>query len=336
MTLALLGFSFSNFSLWALLLILVLGLFALTFGGDWLTDGAVALSANFKINPVVIGLTVVSIATSMPEMATSLMAAKDNPGIALGNILGSNVANIGLILGVAALIAPLKIQLRMIQREVPILIAVTLLFGAFALGGGFHRVEGLVLLSLTVAYLVYVVRGARDPHAQTVLEEFAEGTEALRQRSTLTALLLIVLGGVALAFGADCLVSSSVELATRLGVSDLFIGLSIVAIGTSLPELAASVAAVRAGHGDLCAGNIVGSNLFNMLLIGGGVSAFAGMDVHDELLLVEFPALVLLSALLLWIFKSGHIVSRAEGAFLLFLYVAILSVSGLSQYGYLF
>ncbi len=336
MTLALLGFSVSSFPLWALLLILVLGLFALTFGGDWLTDGAVALSANFKINPVVIGLTVVSIATSMPEMATSLMAAKDNPGIALGNILGSNVANIGLILGIAAMIAPLKIQLRMIRREVPILIAVTLLFGAFALGGGFHHFEGLVLLLLTVAYLVYVVRGAKDPHAQAVVEEFAEGAEEVKRRSTLAALLLVLLGGVALAFGADCLVSSSVELATRMGVSDLFIGLSIVAIGTSLPELAASVAAVRAGHGDLCAGNIVGSNLFNMLLIGGGVSAFAGMDVRDELLLIEFPALVLLSALLLWIFKSGHIVSRAEGAFLLFLYVAILSLSGLSQFGYLF
>ena len=336
MTLALLGFSVSSFPLWALLLILVVGLVALTYGGDWLTDGAVTISANFKINPVVIGLTVVSIATSMPEMATSLMAAKSNPGIALGNILGSNIANIGLILGVAAMIAPLKIQLRMIRREVPILIFVTLLFGAFALGGGFQRLEGVVLLLLTVAYLIYVVRGAKEPDAQAAVEEFSANTDTVGRRSTLAAMLLILLGGAGLAFGADCLVGASVELATRMAVSDLFIGLSIVAIGTSLPELAASISAVRAGHGDLCAGNIVGSNLFNMLLIGGGVSAFAGMDVRIELLLVEFPALVLLSALLLWIFKSGHIVSRAEGAFLLFLYVAILSLSGLSQFGYLF
>ena len=119
-------------------------------------------------------------------------------------------------------------------------------------------------------------------------------------------------------------------------MSDLFIGLTIVAIGTSLPELSASVAAVRAGHGDICAGNIVGSNLFNILLIGGGVSTVTGMQVSDQLLLVEFPALLLLSALLLWMFKSGHIVSRREGVCLLLLYFGILSISACSQFGMLF
>jgi cation:H+ antiporter len=336
MALAILSLPFSSFPSWALVLCLFIGLVALTLGGDWLTDGAVGISANMKIHPVVIGLTVVSIATSMPEMATSLMAAQNNPGIALGNILGSNVANIGLILGVAAIVAPLKINLRMIRREVPILIFVTILFGEFALGGGFHRFEGVILLCLTVAYLIYVVRGAQREQSHEVISEFAESTDEGSYRSTVGAIGFILLGAAGLALGAEFLVGSSVEIATRMGVSDLFIGLSIVAIGTSLPELAASIAAVRAGHGDLCAGNIVGSNLFNMLLIGGGVSAFAGMDVRDELLLIEFPALILLSALLLWIFKSGHIVSRREGAFLLFLYLAILSISGLSQFGYLY
>ena len=147
MTLALISLPYPDFPLLALLAVMLVGFVALAFGGDWLTHGAVAISSNLKINPVVIGLTVVSIATSMPEMATSLMAAEDNPGIALGNILGSNIANIGLILGVAAIISPLKINLRLIRREVPILILVTLLFAAFALGGGFQRVEGMVLLS---------------------------------------------------------------------------------------------------------------------------------------------------------------------------------------------
>lgn len=336
MTLALLNLPYPSFPVWALVLVLLGGFAALMYGGDWLTDGAVAISTNMRINPLVIGLTVVSIATSMPEMATSLMAAKSNPGIALGNILGSNIANIGLILGVAAMVSPLKINLRMIRREVPILILVTLLFAEFALGGGFHRFEGAVLLLLTVAYLFYVVRSAKEEDSPLVAEDFAESASEIQRRSTLGGIGFILLGAAGLAFGADLLVGASVEIATRMGVSDLFIGISIVAIGTSLPELAASIAAVRAGHGDLCAGNIVGSNLFNMLLIGGGVSAFAGMDVRDELLLVEFPALVLLSALLLWIFKSGHIVSRREGAFLLLLYLTILSVSGLSQFGYLF
>lgn len=335
MTLALIQLPVADFAVWLLLVVLVLGFIALTYGGDLLTAGAAAISVNMKIDPIVVGLTVVSIATSMPEMATSLMAAKDNPGIALGNILGSNIANIGLILGVAAILAPLKIQLRLIRREVPILIGVTVVFGLFALGGGFHRVEGAILLALTAAYLIYVVRNAKA-EPQAVAEEFAEGAEKIPQKSNPAALALVLIGGGLLALGADFLVSSSVEIATRMGVSDLFIGLTIVAIGTSLPELSASIAAVRAGHGDICAGNIVGSNLFNILLIGGGVSALTEMDVQSELLLVEFPALLLLSALLLWFFKSGHIVSRREGVCLLFLYFTILSVSALSQFGYLF
>lgn len=336
MTLALISLPYPDLPLLALLAISLVGFVALAFGGDWLTRGAVAISSNLKINPVVIGLTVVSIATSMPEMATSLTAAKDNPGIALGNILGSNIANIGLILGIAAMIAPLKIHLRLIRREVPILILVTLLFALFALGGGFQRVEGIVLLGLTVVYLICIVHSAKQQDSQVVADEFAKSAKQVQHKSTIKALLFVALGAAALAFGANLLVATSVEIATRMGISDLFIGLSIVAIGTSLPELAASIAAVRAGHGDLCAGNIVGSNLFNMLLIGGGASTLAGMDVHDELLLIEFPALVLLSVLLLWIFKSGHTVSRGEGALLLLLYLAILSISGLSQFGYLF
>ena len=157
MTLALINLPTANFAVWLLVLLLLAGFVALTYGGDILTAGAAAVSVNMKIAPIVVGLTVVSIATSMPEMATSLMAAKDNPGIALGNILGSNIANIGLILGVAAIISPLKIKMRMIRREVPIMIGVTLLFAVFALGGGFHRLEGALLLLLTFVYLVYVV-----------------------------------------------------------------------------------------------------------------------------------------------------------------------------------
>lgn len=336
MTLALINLPLADAGLWLLLLLLLAGFAALSYGGDYLTQGAAAISINMKIAPIVVGLTVVSIATSMPEMATSLMAAQDNPGIALGNILGSNIANIGLILGVAAILQPLKIELRLIQREVPILIAVTLLFGVFALGGGFNQMEGAVLLGLTVLYLIYVVRGAKAERTDQLEAQFVEEADALEHKSTPVAAVLILLGGALLAVGADFLVSSSVELATRMGASDLFIGLTIVAIGTSLPELAASIAAVRSGHGDLCAGNIVGSNLFNILLIGGGVSAFAGMDVRNKLLLMEFPSLILLSALLLWIFKSGHTVTRREGVCLLLLYFTILSLSALSQFGILF
>ena len=333
MLLTLIQIPFVELQLFWLLLLLALGFAALAYGGDILTGGAVAVSVNLKINPIVVGLTVVSMATSMPEMATSLMAAKDNPGIALGNILGSNLANSALILGIAAVIAPLKVAPRLIRREMPILILMTVIFCLCAMGGGFHRAEGCFLLLLTVVYLIYLVRTAK---AKDPVEQASEGTDEIARKSTKVALFFILLGGALLALGAEVLIGASVEMALRMGASELFVGLSIVAIGTSLPELAASVAAVRAGHGAICAGNIVGSNIFNMLLIGGGVSAFVGMEVRDELLLVEFPVLILLTGLLLCFFKSGHVVSRREGVSLLFLYLGILSLSALSQFGYLF
>jgi cation:H+ antiporter len=333
MLLTLIELPFAELQLFWLLLLLAVGFLALAYGGDVLTSGAAAVSLNFKIDPIVVGLTVVSIATSLPEMATSFMAAKDSPGIALGNILGSNIANIALILGIAAMIAPLKIKRRLIRPEVPILIVLTIIFSLFAMGGSFSRLEGLILLTLTVVYLIYVVRAAKVKYSK---DQIIEGNDAIARKTTKAAIFFILIGGILLALGAEVLVGASVEIAMRMGASELFVGLTIVAIGTSLPELAASVAAVRAGHGDMCAGNIVGSNIFNMLLVGGGVSAFVGMEVRDELLLVEFPALIILSGLLLWFFQSGHVVSRREGVSLLFLYVGILSLSALSQFGYLF
>ena len=333
MLLTLIELPFAELQLFWLLLLLAVGFLALAYGGDVLTSGAAAVSLNFKIDPIVVGLTVVSIATSLPEMATSFMAAKDSPGIALGNILGSNIANIALILGIAAMIAPLKIKRRLIRPEVPILIVLTIIFSLFAMGGSFTRLEGLILLTLTVVYLIYVVRAAKVKYSK---DQIIEGSDAIARKTTKAAIFFILIGGTLLALGAEVLVGASVEIAMRMGASELFVGLTIVAIGTSLPELSASIAAVRAGHGDMCAGNIVGSNIFNILLVGGGVSAFVGMEVRDELLLVEFPALIILSGLLLWFFKSEHVVSRREGASLLFLYVGILSLSALSQFGYLF
>ncbi len=329
MTLALISLPFPDLSVWLLALLMLVGFAGLSFGGDWLTAGAATVSVNFKISPVVVGLTIVSIATSMPEMLTSLLAAKETPGLALGNILGSNVANIGLILGVTALITPLAVQSRLIRREVPILIAVTLLFTLMAFGG-YSRGEGIVMLVLTALYLVYVVRGAKQGD-DTLETEIAEEVESAAKHSTGMGIALVLLGGVLLALGADVLVGTSVEIAGRLGVSDTLVGLTIVALGTSLPELAASISAARSGHTDICAGNIVGSNLFNILLIGGGVATLIPIPVEPSLLQFEFPAVIALTVLLLWFFKSGHIVSRREGVILIFLYVGILSVSAILQ-----
>ncbi|WP_269523655.1 calcium/sodium antiporter [Coraliomargarita parva] len=334
MTLGIFILDFSSFPIWALVFALLLGLAGLTFGGDWLTKGAAAISVNLKINPVVVGLTVVSIATSMPEMFTSLLAARGSPGLALGNIMGSNIANIGLILGLTALILPLRVQLRLIHREMPILLLVSALFTVFATGG-YARWEGLVLLGIAAAYLFFVVRWARQESAD-IQEEFFEAEDEIQRLSVPVAVVLVLLGALLLALGAKLLVGSSVEIASRLGASETLVGLTIVAIGTSLPELAASIAAVRAGHTDICAGNIVGSNLFNILLIGGATATFFPFPVNPAMLLVEFPSMLLLTVLLLLVFKTGHIVTRREGAFLLFLYLMVLSLSALSQEGLLF
>ena len=333
MLLTLIQLPFTELHVLWLLLLLAIGFLVLTYGGDVLTSGAAAVSVNLRIAPIVVGLTVVSIATSMPEMATSLLAAKDNPGIALGNILGSNLANIALVIGISAVIVPMKVERRLISREVPILIGMTVIFFLCAMGGGFHRADGIILLSLTFVYLIHVIRGAKT---KDTIHQFIKVNEEIARKTTIAAVSLILFGGTLLALGAEVLVGASVEMAMRMGASELFVGLTIVAIGTSLPELAASVAAVRAGHGDMCAGNIIGSNIFNMLLVGGGVSTYAGIGVKDELLLIEFPSLILFSCLLLRFFKSGHVVSRSEGICLLLLYAGVLSLSALSQFGYLF
>ena len=334
MPFALLNVSFSSYPLWSLLIVILVCFLTLNYGGDFLTQGSVAVATNLKINPVVVGLTIVSMATSMPEMMTSLLAAKSSPGLALGNILGSNIANIGLILGVTALISPLVVQLRLLQREVPLLLVVTGLFSFFAING-FVFWEGAILLSILAVYLYFVVRWAKQEPAE-VTAEFTDSAMSNASRSIGLGIWLVVLGAVLLAIGADFLVGACVEIAVRLGISDVLIGLTIVAIGTSLPELAASISAARSGNSDICVGNVIGSNLFNILLIGGGVSCINRIPTDPSLFRMEFPALILITMLLLWIFKSGRVVTRKEGAFLVCLYIVILSLSSALQLGIIF
>ncbi len=302
--------------------LMLFALLALSFGGDWLTTGAATLSLNLKMSPVLVGLTIVSMATSMPEMLTSLFAAFESPGLAMGTIVGSNLANTGLILGVTALILPLRIQFRLIQREVPLLLGATGLFYSFSFGQ-LARWEGLILLLLLLSYLVYIVievrQGAVDKSA-----EFDEEIAVQGQRSTWSALFLLSVGVIGLSLGAEILVQSSVELAGRMGVSPTLIGLTVLAFGTSLPELAACVAAARAGHSGICAGNIVGSNLFNLLLIGGGVAAINPIPVARELLYFEMPALIVLTLGLVYFFKTGHTVTRKEGGCLVLYYLLVM------------
>jgi cation:H+ antiporter len=315
-----------------LLLIFGGGLTGLTLGGEWLCRGAATLASLLKVKPVIIGLTVVSIATSMPELFTSLIGnLSGSPGLAIGNIVGSNISNIGLILGISALICPLVVRSRLIRIDVPILVVVTFIFTAMC-WNSLSRLDGAILALLCGGYLIFIIREARQEQPGTALAE--EVTAEFAPKSLSRSVVWVVLGTVALGLGAELLVRSSVEMAGRLGVSDVLVGLTIVAIGTSLPELAASIAAALRRHVDLCAGNIVGSNLFNLILISGVVSLVAPIEVEQRMFVVEFPVLIFFTCLMWPFFFTGKIVSRKEGVLLLILYAVFLILSVSSQSGW--
>ena len=304
-----------------LALIFAAGLAGLTLGGDWLCRGATGLSVRMNIRPVVVGLTVVSVATSMPELFTSLAGSLSGAdGLAIGNIVGSNIGNIGLILGIAAIVSPLVVRARLIRADVPILIAVSLIF-TFLCATSLSRWDGVWLLLLCAGYFVFLLR--RTGHGEESDIDVGEVEEAARHSPGRIA-VLISAGAVALALGAELLVRSSVETASRLGVGDALIGLTVVAVGTSLPELATSITAALKRQADLCAGNIVGSNLFNLILISGVVALAAPIQVERELFALEFPVMLFFTFLLWPVFFTGRMVSRGEGVVLLGLYALFI------------
>ena len=328
--------------------ILFLGLALLTFGGDWLADGASSLAANFRIEPVVIGITVVSIATSAPELFTCLIAGFRDQGdsLVLGNIAGSNLANMALILGVAVVISPIIGRPRYYFWEIPWLILATIIFVLFC-KGGITQLEGVVLIFLMISYLVVTLRlrpffltvlgpvykmlgFIRDP-ALVKIGNF-DDLEEVEKRASGTSFFLVVGGTLALLVGASLLVDSAQSIAMELHVSQAFIGLTVVAIGTSLPELAASVAAARKKQTGLIAGNIFGSNLFNMLFVG-GVTATSSPIEWDGSLKKEVLLMLGVTLLLTLGFQKsaqGHRqMGRGVGLILIALYVTILIYSGI-------
>lgn len=331
---------YPSFHVLFLIIFILVGLVLLCLGGDWLARGASGLALALKISPVVVGLTVVSVATSMPELITSFIAAsRGSTGMAVGNILGSNLGNTGLIMGIAALICPVAIQSRLIKLEMPILLVATIGFwvmsmGGFLIAGRIGRVEGLILLIGAIGYMVFLLiqalrGGSKDiPGLTDELEDVP--------KSSWVSFGLVAVGAVGLAVGADALVGGAAEIAERLQVSDVLVGLTIVAIGTSLPELAASVAAARRKQSDIIAGNIIGSNIFNILLIGGSVASIYPIPVDSKLMTIEFPSVVLLTVIFWFALYTGHKVSRKEGALLVVLYFLIITLATLVQTGVIF
>ena len=254
-------------TVWAIVKLLI-GFILLFFGGDWLVNGGVALARRFRISPLVIGMTIVAFGTSAPELLVSTISAiKGSAGIAMGNVVGSNIANIGLILGLTALICPIETDNGLVIRHGSVMIAASLLLLVFALNSGISRIEGLALFAGLILFTTISIRKGRTQPQETD----TDGQEG-KTMTILAAVGLIILSCAMLAFGADTLVDGATTLASAMGVSDKVIGLTIVALGTSLPELAASVAAAVKKQMDISIGNIIGSNIFNILCVL-GVSA---------------------------------------------------------------
>ncbi|GIV59466.1 MAG: sodium:calcium antiporter [Rhodothermaceae bacterium] len=303
------------------LLTLLGGLILLVLGAEGLVRGSVGLALRLGLSALVIGLTVVAFGTSSPELVVSVRAATaGESALALGNIVGSNIANIALILGLSALIRPIQVQLQVIRREIPVMIAVTLLLGALLLDGVIGRLDGLVLVLGIVAYTGVAYRLARREAAATAFDEAI--APAARPLWASVTLVLAGLGGLLL--GAQLLVRGAVTLAEALGISRAVIGLTVVAVGTSLPELATSVVAAFKREGDVSIGNVVGSNIFNILCIL-GVAALVHPVEAGALRTTDFLVMLALSVLVLPLMHTGFRLNRWEGALLLAGYVAYLT-----------
>ena len=301
---------------------IIIGFILLFLGGDWLVDGGVALARRYRISPLVIGMTIVAFGTSAPELIVSLISAiKANYGIAMGNVLGSNTANIGLILGLTALIYPIATRGRKVAANGLFMIAMSVLLMLFSLKDGLSRIEGILLFAILVLFTAVSVAkgrtsGAGDDAAETV---------NVTSMSATAATLLIILSCVMLPLGANLLVNGATSLASAIGVSDKVIGLTIVAFGTSLPELAASVAAALKKEMDISIGNIIGSNIFNILCVLGISASIKPISFGFGQYARDFIVMILFSAALVVLtqpWRQDGRVGRLSG-FLLFAAYAV-------------
>ena len=303
---------------------LIVGLIMLVGGGELLVHGASAMAATFRISPLVIGLTVVAFGTSAPELGVSLQAAlTNNADVAVGNVIGSNIINILLILGTSALVTPLVVSSQLIRIDVPLMIAASLAMWAVAADGLITRWEGVLLFAALLAYIVFCIRKSRNEEKK-VVEEFAqEYSKAAKSRAAVLKQIALMVAGLALlGFGSNLLVDGAVTVATQLGVGELLIGLTIVSIGTSLPEVVTSVVASYRGERDIAVGNVVGSNLFNILCVLGltGVVSPVGINVSSEAIIFDIPIMVAVAILCFPIFLSGNVIRRHEAALFLIYY----------------
>lgn len=300
------------------ILLFVLGLVGLYLGADWLVRGASSLALRFGIRPMVVGLTIVALATSMPEFLTNFLAAlSGEDSLALGNIIGSNIANVALILGVSALVLPMVVQKETLRKEYPLMMASLVAFYLMALDGVISRLDGALLVIGLFGFMAFVLIDARRHTRRTSALEGVPVEADVKSKPALPQVLYVIAGMVFLSLGAYWMVEAAVFMAAVAGISPAVVGLTVVAVGTSLPELAASVVAARKAEGDLSLGNVLGSNLLNVLFVVGIVSLIRPLHVEPEAIDLHLPVMLAFALLLLPLVATKLRLDRWEGAVLL-------------------
>ena len=306
--------------MWTELLAIISGFVLLTWSADRFVVGASAIAYNLKVSPLIIGLTIVGLGTSAPEMLVSLVASwQGNSGLAVGNALGSNIINMGLILGVSALIIPLKVHSSIIRRELPVLLLAMVIALLLLLDGTLGRLDGIVLLTGMALVVIWLIRAGLTPQTpeDPMSDEFAD--EMPTDMGMGRAVLWLVVGGLCLLGSSRLLVWGAVSVAESMGISDLVIGLTVVALGTSLPELAATVMSALKNEHDIAIGNVIGSNIFNLLAVLGLPGLINPGPVDAEVLTRDFPVMVGLTLALFVMaygFRGPGRINRFEGALL--------------------
>ena len=289
--------------------LLLIGLVMLCFGGNWLVSGGVAIAKKFRISNLVIGMTIVAYGTSTPELAASIAAAGDHSAIILGNIVGSNIANVGMVIGVAAILVPLAVHKSVLRKEIPIMLGVSALLVLLSIDGELSQYDGILLLIGLGIFAVYTFRSALKQR-----EKSKDDTNSGKNNVYLKSIGLIGIGIILLYIGAILTVDNAVVIATEFGLSEKIIGLTVIAIGTSLPELITSIIAIRKGHSDIGIGNIIGSNIYNILMIMGVGASLGGVLITADVY-VDYAIMIIFSLSLLIGLKT-QIINRTVGVIL--------------------
>jgi cation:H+ antiporter len=309
--------------------LLLPGLVLLVMGGEWLVRGAARLAAALGVAPIVIGLSVVAFGTSAPELAVSILSAyKGQPDIAVGNVVGSNIVNVLLILGLSAVVSPLAVHLRLVKYEVPFMIFVSALFLLLSYDRIISRWDGLVLVVLFAGYLYWMARTAREePELEKELAEYEPPEDTLSPKMILKQVLLVVAGIAGLALGSEWAIRGAVALARMIGVSELVIGLTIVAAGTSLPELVTSIVASLRGERDISVGNVVGSNIFNILSVLGISAVVAPHGIGVAAAVIGFDGWIMLAVAVACfpVFFNDFEIKRWEGLMFVVYYIVYVT-----------